>query len=274
MYYAIVEEMDFEEATEYDWELIDGQKRYRWYKNARNSVHLISACDANHDIDNQDFSDLKLYYDSVEWVAKNDPEALIYIMGTLTKPVTQIVKDKLLYHLAEFGYYKSCAVVKEHLASYPAPPERTFERKKKKAIKDVEENIVEAYKVISERLYKFKTEEKQKLYDKNFSDAFGSLLNIWGLSKEDLTESLPLLEWLFENSADDLKQLFSLKLCEEIKDQFLQVLAEKEMYKLHTFINEIIETPIMDFYYDIPPYNPTMKNRLIMPDFEEEDDDV
>jgi hypothetical protein len=153
------------------------------------------------------------------------------------------------------------------------PPERTFERKKTKAIKAVENKIVKEYKEISERLLKLKNEVKEKLYDERILNSIGALLNVWGLNKTYLIDSLDEMEWLYDNSQKDLKQIFNVKWCKEIKDQFLQVLTENELYKLYTFIDEVIEIHEMDFYYDIPPYNPNMKGVLRMPDFFDDDDD-
>ena len=254
MYYEEVKKMDYEKADVYDWEIVDGMPRYRWYKHARFAVDMISDCDNNHDIDNQDFSDMKYFYDCMEWVTQKDPEALVYIMGTLTDPVVPVVKDKLIEHLSTLGYYRASAIVKEHLAILPVPRERNFERKRAKAIKEVKDKFVERYIASSELLFKFKTENKDKIYDKRLSSNFGVLLNPWGSTNSYLTDYLPFLDWLLENSPDDLKQLFSVSLCKEMKDQFLQLLTGYEMYKLCAFLNETIETHTMDFYFDIPPY--------------------
>ena len=258
MYYAIIEGMSNLQSAAYQWEIIDGRKRYRWYKLALNSVHLIESCDADHDIEDQDFSDMKEFYDCVEWVAKNDPEALVYIMGTLTKPVPHIVKEKLVFHLSQLDYYNSVAIVKNHLASHPGDKKRYFNRRKEKAIKNIELNIVKRYKEISDQLYKYKTEEKHKLFDENLTDAFGVVLNP-SISRKEMSDSLASMEWLRVNDPEALKQKLSIKMCKEVKDKLLKSLAEEELYELYTFINQCIETYKMDFYFDIPPYNPDFR---------------
>lgn len=273
MYYKEVEKMDMETATSFDWEKIDGQPRYRWYKNARNSVELIARYDNHHEIKDHDYSDHKLYFDSIEWVTQNDPEALEYIMGTLSKPVTQLVKDKIIHQLTKLGYYEACAIVKKHLRSYPVPEERTFQRKRAEAIKEVELHFVNHVKNISIGLYKFKTEEKHKLFDESLQDAFGWLLRIRPVYKNLMIKRLPQLEWLYENSPKDAKKLFSFKACTEIKEQFLQILADNEYFKLCSFIDKNLEVHEMDFYYKIPPFVPEQKNGLIDPLFDDDEDD-
>ncbi len=255
MFYDIIENMDFEEEDEYSWEIIDGQPRYRWYKDALNSVHLIECSDANHNIDNENFSDLKPWYDGVKWVTQNDPEALKYIMGVLTEPVTHIVKEKFLDNLKKLEYYKACAIVNEHLRSYPVPKERTLKRNKEKSLSDISFLVIRI-KSTSDLLYKAKTKQQHKLHDEELKECLGALLNIDGLLGGNIEKEILAMEWLRENSPDDVKNQFTEKVCIEIKDQLIRILSEYEKYKLCSFLKELIETYGLPDYYNIPPYIP------------------
>lgn len=254
MFYDIIDKLDFLESDKYAWEEIDGQPRYRWYKNALNSVYMISSIDDIRDIDNISFDDLGIYYDSVAWVANNDPKALEHIMGTLVEPVTDIVKQKLLNYLLERKYYKSCAIVKKHLASFPVPAERTFTRKKEKFTKDVNENIATQIYHLSNVLVTVKTANKEKLYEPEMKDSLSKLLNFESFSDHLIYEHLDSLEWLRENALDELKEMFTAEVCPETKDNLLTYLAQKELYSLCQFFKETLQVFEMPFYFEIPPY--------------------
>ena len=174
MYYDEIEKLDPSEEMDYSWEMVDGQPRYRWYKNSINAVHLIECSDNHHDIEGSSFSDLKIYYESVDWVAHNDPEALVYIMSKITKPVTHVVKKKFLECLEALKCYEACAIVKESLVSFPVPEERTHLRKRKKALKDIE-TFVAFMDSASNLLFQLKTEEPQKLNNEALTDSLATL---------------------------------------------------------------------------------------------------
>lgn len=264
-----------EEVDDYLWEMVDGQPRYRWYKNSINSVHLIECSDRHHDIDDSSFSDLKIYYESVNWVAHNDPEALAHIMGIITKPVTHIVKEKFLECLEALKYYEACAIVKESLASIPVPKERTHQRKKDKALEDIR-RLVGRVASASSLLFKFKTEEPQILNDKENYNSLGRLLNIVGAFSEEIPLEIDAMEWLRKYAPDDLKKQFTQRVCIEIKDQLVGIIAKKEKFKLCTFFNEILKTNDLQGYFEIPPYIPDSESKLFNDsDFlsDDEDDD-
>ncbi|MDM8160862.1 hypothetical protein QUH73_13645 [Labilibaculum sp. K2S] len=260
MFYDIVNKMDLHEATAYEWEEIDGKPRYRWYKYALNSVYMISSIDDICDIDDISFNDLGTYYDSVAWVAKNDPKALVYIMRTLVEPVTDIVKQKLLSHLLERKYYKSCAIVEKHLVSFPVPAERTFTRKKEKSIKDVNKYIAKRIYALSNLLYELKTKDKEKLYMPEIQDPLSNLLNFESFSADLFREDLDSLEWLLQNAPDEIKEMFTTKICQETKDRLLTYLAQKERYSLCQFFKETLPVFEMPFYFEIPPYSKEIVN--------------
>ncbi len=262
-----------EEVDDYLWEMVDGQPRYRWYKKSINSVHLIECRDRNHDIDDSSFSDLKIYYESVNWVAHNDPEALAHIMGIITKPVTHIVKEKFLECLEALKYYEACAIVKENLVSIPVPAERTHERKRKKALEDIK-MFVAFMGSASNLLFELKTKEPQKLKNKELKNSLGTLLNIDGMYGKEIPLVIDAMEWLRENSPDDLKKQYSKKVCIEIKDQLIGIIAKKEKFKLCTFFNEILITNDLQGYFEIPPYTPDSESKLFNDsDFLSDDED-
>ena len=254
MFYDIIDKLDFLESDRYTLEKIDGQARYRWYKYALNSVYMISSIDDLRDIDNISFDDLGTYYDSVAWVAKNDPKALEYIMGTLTEPVTDIVKQKLLDNLQERKYYRSCAIVEKYLTSFPVPLERTFTRKKEKYTKEVNERIAMQVYQLSDLLVLLKTTDKEKLYKTKMKNALSKLLNFESFSDYFIREHLDSMEWLLKNTPDDLKEMFTVEICQETKDNFINYLAKRELYALCQFFSETVKVRKMSFYFEIPPY--------------------
>ncbi|BAX82096.1 hypothetical protein [Labilibaculum antarcticum] len=260
MFYDIIDKLDFSESDKYAWEEIDGKPRYRWYKYALNSVYMISSIDDLRDIDNISFDDLGAYYDSVAWVAKNDPDALKHIMGTLVEPVTDIVKQKLLSHLLKRKYYESCAIVEKYLISFPVPPERTFTRKKEKFTKDVNENIAKQIYHLSNLLVTLKTTGKEKLYEPEMTDSLSKLLNFESFSDYLIREHLDSLEWLRQNALDELKEMFTVEICTETKDNLLTYLAQKELYSLCQFFKETLQVLEMPFYFEIPPYHKKITN--------------
>jgi hypothetical protein len=272
MFYDIVDKLSYPESDEYAWEEIDGKPRYRWYKYALNSVYMISSIDDICDIDDIRFDDLGHYYDSVAWVAKNDPEALEHIMGTLVKPVTDIVKQKLLSHLLERKYYKSCAIVEKHLVSFPVPPERTFTRKKEKFTKNVNENIAKQIYHLSNLLVTLKTTGKEKLYEPEMTDSLSKLLNFESFSDHLIREHLDSLKWLLQNAPDETKEMFTSKICPETKDNLLAYLAQKELYSLCQFFKETLQVFEMPFYYEIPPYQIEVMNEEEEDYFDEDED--
>lgn len=272
MFYDIVDKLSYPESDEYAWEEIDGKPRYRWYKYALNSVYMISSIDDICDIDDIRFDDLGHYYDSVAWVAKNDPEALEHIMGTLVKPVTDIVKQKLLSHLLERKYYKSCAIVEKHLVSFPVPPERTFTRKKEKFTKNVNENIAKQIYHLSNLLVTLKTTGKEKLYEPEMTDSLSKLLNFESFSDHLIREHLDSLEWLLQNAPDETKEMFTAEICPETKDNLLTYLAQKELYSLCQFFKETLQVFEMEFYFEIPPYQIEVMNEEEEDYFDEDED--
>lgn len=246
--------MDDMEAMDYDWEEVDGKPRYRWYKYALNSVYMISSIDDVRDIENIEFDDLGAWYECVAWVADNDPEALEHIMGKLIKPVTDIVKQKLLGNLEALNYYSSCAIVKKHLRSQPAPAERTFQRKKVKFTESVSEDIAKQIFSMSEMLVNFKTTAKEKLYTDDLREPLSKLLNMESFAGKQIEQNLEALDWLLKNCQDDLKGVFDKPILIEIKENFLNYLASKELYKLCTLLEDCIPIKESDFYFEIPPY--------------------
>lgn len=271
MFYDEIEKLDSSQQMDYSWEMVDGQPRYRWYKNSINAVHLIECSDNNHDIENSSFSDLKPYYDSVDWVAHNDPEALVYIMSKITKPVTYIVKKKFLEGLEALKCYEACAIVKESLVSFPVPEERTHQRKREKALEDIE-TFVAFMDSASNLLFKLKTEEPQKLYIEELKESLGTILNIDGLISKHIPLAIDAMEWLRENSPDDLKKQYSQKVCIEIKDQLIGLFAKNEKFKLCTFIQDILKTNDLPGYFEIPPFNPNLISEDLDFDSDEDDD--
>ena len=273
MFYDELAKMDEDEEMDYMWEEVDGQPRYRWYKNSLNAVHLIEHIDKLRDIENSSFSDLEHYYNSVNWVAHNDPEALKHIMCEITKPVTEIVKEKFLENLEALKYYEACAIVKESLESIPIPPERTHQRKKEKALEDIR-LFVSNVESASEILFKLKTEYPHQLHNEEIRDNLGTLLNIDSLFSIDIPKAIDAMEWLRENAPADLKKQFTNKACIEIKDQLIRQLAEEEKFKLCSFINDTLKTHDLPDYFEIPAYNPNQKNELFPDsDFLSDDDD-
>lgn len=257
MYYNDVDKMDSFKARDYQWQEVDGKPRYRWYKYALNSVHMILDCDKNFDIDHADFSDLKVWYDSAEWVAKNDEDALKYIYTELVPPVTRIVKDKYIDCLSNLGHYKSCAMAMKHIKSYPVPHERTLERKKKKAIENIEKSLVLSLKGMDQMLVKFKAEIPEKLNSSKdeLRRSFSVLLNLEArFYGEASGKSLEYMEWMRENAPDKLEEIFSIEISLEIKNQLLDLLTEKELYRLHEFLDKTIRVKPASFYYEVPAY--------------------
>lgn len=272
MYYDEVEKMSPDAADDFDMEEIDGQPRYRWYKNALNSTYFIEQTDKRVDIDNIFFYDLEDYFISVDWVFRNDCETLVFIMGERIAPVTEPVKEKFLFHLTKMGYYGACAVVKEHLRSYPVPPERTFNRKKEKVLKDVSEKIARKLYSTSKQLFEFKINDKEKLFDPDKQVAFGVILNINGMDKDYILNSLDSLIWLYNNSREELDNLFNKVMCVEIKDAFIKILSDKELFDLCIYFQIRIAIFNMDFYYDIPPYEPDKLPSIIAPFLDDDED--
>ena len=271
MFYDDLDKMDDYEKSDYCWEMVDGLPRYRRYKNSINVVHLIKSSDDHHNIENSSFADLEYYYDSVNWVALNDPEALKHIMGEINKPVNDLVKKKFLKNLEALKYFEACVIVKKYLAAFPVPIERTHQREREKALKDID-FLVCRLKSTSELLYKFKTEQQEKLYDENLKDSLGTILKIDGLFKSYIPKEIEAMEWLRINSANDLREQYSFKVCIEIKDQLINILSENEKFKLCDFINKTLGTHDMPYYYEIPPHNPNQKSRFYS-DYDDDDDD-
>lgn len=275
MYFDEIDKLNSENEMDYLWEMVDGQPRYRWYKNTINSVHLIECSDNHHEIDDSSFSNLKYYYESVDWVAHNDPEALAHIMGIITKPVTHIVKKKFLQSLEALKYYEACAIVKESLVSIPAPAERTHERKREKALEDIRRFVI-SVKSASNVLFDLKKDDFQNLDidDLDIKNSLGTLLNIDGLFSDYIPQAIDAMEWLRENSPDDLKKQYTKKVCNEIKDQLIGIIAKREKFKLCAFLKEILKTFELPGYFKIPPYNPNYKSRLSLDsDFLSDDED-
>ena len=220
MYYHGVNKMDSFKAMDYEWQEIDGKPRYRWYKYALNSVQMILDCDEKFDIDHVEFSDLKVWYDSVEWVANNDEEASKYIYAELVPPVLQIVKDKYIDCLTDLGHYKSCAIAMKYLRSSPVPSERTPVRKKEKAIDNIEKSLVLSLKGVDQMLVKFKAEIPEKLKSSNdeLRHSLGVLLNLdaqfYGESSDKIFD---YMGWIRINAPDSLKEIFLIEISLENK---------------------------------------------------------
>lgn len=272
MFYELIDKMDYRERDAYMWKEVDGKPLYRWYKYALNSVYMISSVDEVRDIENVSFDDLDPWYESVVWVAKNDPEALVYIMSELIDPVTDIVKQKLLENLKAREYYTACDIVKKNLASFPVPPERTFARKKEQAIKIVEKNIADKIYSSSMLLSQIKKMDKKKLYEKDVQEPLNSLLNIERYADNYLDDNLEYIEWLLENAPEDLQAIFTKEICLEVKDNFLDYLSKKEYYHLCQFFSENLKEKEMSFYYKILPYTKKMQESGLFEDEEDEDE--
>ncbi len=255
MFYDELDKIDPEDEVDYCWEMIDGMPRYRWYKNALNTLYFIEICDDKFDIEDSCFSDLKYHYDSVHWVAQNDPEALEYIMSELQKPVTHIVKKKFLENLEKLEYYRACGIVKEHLVSHQAPAERTFIREKEKAFKNID-YLMTRINTSSELLYEYKTENQEELYDKKLEKNMGVLFTVAGMYKDDVFREVGVMDWFRENSPEDLEKMFDKKICKEIKDQVLNIAAKLEKFELCNFLKQIIKTYEFSDYFEVPPYTP------------------
>ncbi len=257
MYYEEINKKSRDESWAYMEEMIDGKPRYRWYKLALNSVYMISDLDDKFDIDHRSFSDLGVWYEAAEWVAANDPEALVHIMAELVPPVTDIVKQKLLEGLTREGHYMACAIVEQHLQSYPVPEERTFKRYKAKAVDCINTRIVNILKGNCKQLETIKIDHRDKLFseDPEIEKALSVLAHIeFTLYGEHLEESLRYLEWLRINDPDELKQLFSFSVCLEMKEQILTLLEKAELFHLYTLIDKCISIKPSDFYCKIQPY--------------------
>ncbi|MCP4177181.1 MAG: hypothetical protein GY756_05380 [bacterium] len=269
MYYDIIDKMDFEEEEEYSTEIVDGQERYRWYNHIINSLDFIGSCDAHHNIDNQDFSELEDWYKGVNWVMENDPEALVHIMSNLTEPVTEIVKEKFLENLQELEYYMACAIIKEHLRTYPVPEERTFIRAKEKMIKNMG-RFFSRLDLASSVLYKFKTEHSEMLADKETKDNISGLLNIKSGLKRYTEEEIEAMEWLRINSPESMKEKFKEPVCIEIKDKVIEFMSKFEKFELCEFLTKIIKIHGLPDYYQIPLPKPEIDPEL---DFLYDEDD-
>ncbi|RKD94563.1 hypothetical protein [Marinifilum flexuosum] len=255
MYYDIVNNMDDDKATEYDWEIVIGKPRYRWYKYALNSVYMISSVDEKFDIEDVSFDDLDPWYECVDWVAKNDPEALAHIMSKLVDPVNTIVKKKLLENLEIKEYYSACLIVDINLRSKPEPKKRNLNRKKEKYHKIVSKDIVNQLEGMSQMLYNIKTTAKEKLHKKDLQEPLSYLLNTEKFAGTKIDLYIEALVWMHTNTPDELRKLFDFEILIEIKDNFINYLATKELYKLCSFLKKYIPAKEMDFYFDIPPYS-------------------
>uniref|UniRef100_UPI0032166BF4 hypothetical protein n=1 Tax=uncultured Draconibacterium sp. TaxID=1573823 RepID=UPI0032166BF4 len=274
MYYDECKNMSGWQLAAYQDDIIDGKPRYRWYKLALNSVYMISMCDDKFDIDHCDFKDLKVWYDAAEWVAINDPEALQHIMGERIPPVTDIVKEKLMAGLINLGYYKSCSIVKKHLNSYPVPEERTKERYLQKAIKYLDSNVVSTLRGSSQMLEKLKKEKLEIFYEEDIKsqNALSVIVHIgFHLNGEKLDNSLLYMEWMRTNALGKLKEMFSLQVSKEIKDQLLCFIKDAEFYRLYTFIDNTISVKSSEYYFEIRPYVPDSRDSLS--EFIDMDDD-
>lgn len=278
MYYDECKKMKQLQLWAYQDEVIDGKPRYRWYKLALNSVYMISMCDDNHDIDKQDFSDLKTWYEATDWVAQNAPDALVHIMHDCIQPVTAIVKEKLLEGLSRLGYFKASATVQKHLGSYAVPKERTKKRYLEKAEKYIETNVVSIMNANCSMLENFKKKYPEKLVgnkDTDFNQSLAVILNIGSyLRNEYLDNSLLYMEWMRVNTPEQLKELFSFEVSIEIKEQLLGIIVDEEFFRLHKFINETIIEKTTLFYFEVPPY--IRSRRAILGDYfdmNEDDDD-
>ncbi len=252
-----LEKNNWVKAHEYNWEHIDGMPRYRWYKYALNAVASINQCDKDFDINQTDFSHLKSYFDAVEWVAQKDSKSLIYIMEKLTPPVTQIVKDKFILHLSKLEYYKSCHIAQTYLHSYPVPLRRTFIRKQKEALKNINTHIIETLKSRSTVMQQLKRDVPEKFKNPNqeTQDAFSILLNIDSQNGiETINKQLGNMLWLYKNNRNALSHLFDIKIYAEIKDVFLTALESTQEYGLYILLRDAIQTNASDDYYLIPPY--------------------
>lgn len=269
MYYDIVENMDDDKADQYDWEIVDGKPRYRWYKYALNSVYMISSIDEKINIEDIPFDDLDPWYECVDWVAKNDPEALMHIMSKLVDPVHNIVKKKLLENLEDREYYSACVIVEAYLQSKPEPKERIFNRQKEKYTKVVNTDIVQQLEDMSQMLHNIKTTAKEKLYKKDLQEPLSYLLNVEKFAGSKIDGFIEALEWMHKNSPEELKLIFNTQILIEIKDNFLNYLATQELYHLCSFLSKCIPIIEMDFYFEIPPYTEEFSDD----DFESFDDD-
>jgi len=274
MYYDEIKQKSHEERWMYSDEVVDGKPRYRWYKMALSTVDLISGCDDKFDIARCSFKDLAPWYEAAEWVALNDPEALVHIMRNLIPPVNNLVKQKLMEGLSREGDYKACAIVQQHLRSFPVPEERTFSRRKKKAVEYINMHVINVVKGNCAQLEKFKADCPDKLLsnDPEIQKALSVALHIeFFLFGECLDKSLGYLEWMRLNAPDELKQLFSFSICPETKEQLLKLFEKAELFRLHTFIDKCITIKPDDFYYLAQPY--VRSRRDILSDYIDMDDD-
>ncbi|WP_297093321.1 hypothetical protein [uncultured Draconibacterium sp.] len=274
MFYEEINKKSRDECNAYMEEMVDGKPRYRWYKLALNSVYMIADLDDKFDIDHRSFSDLEVWYEAAEWVAVNDREALVHIMAELVPPVTDIVKQKLLEGLIREGHYKACAIVKQHLQSNPVPEERTFKRNKAKAVDCIKTRIVNILKGNCKQLEAIKNDHRDKLFseDPEIQKALSVLVHIeFTLYGERLEESLRYLEWLRLNDPDELKQLFSISVSLEIKEQILSLLEKAELFHLYNIIDKCISIKPSSFYCHIQPY--VRSSRDILGNYIDMDDD-
>lgn len=247
----------FSKEWDYTEEIVDGKKRYRWYKHALNSVHELIECDRWFDISPHNFEEFNYLFEGVQWVTKNDPRSLEYIMSELTPTVNQIVKDKLIEILKDFEYFDACAIIKEHLKSKPNDPVQAYEQKRKRVLKKIEPyaKTIEDKSSLLQSL-RLSSYDKMQSKEQHLVEAFSVLLNLdrdGGLKK--LQENIDDLDWLYKNDQDLLAHLFSDELCLETKDLFLKPFIILEEYELLTFFKTKIPVFQTDFpYYEIPPY--------------------
>ncbi|WP_421919538.1 hypothetical protein [Marinifilum sp.] len=274
MYYDIVNQMDDDEASDYDWEIVDGKPRYRWYKYALNSVYMISSVDEKCNIETVSFDDLDAWYECVNWVAKNDPEALMHIMSKLVDPVNPIVKTKLLESLEKSEYYSACLIVDTHLRIKEEPKERDFNRKKEKYSKIADEDIAKQLIGMSQILHSLKTTAKNKLYEEKLQEPISYLLNIEKFARTKTNKFIETLQWMIENAPEDLKRIFNTEIQIEIRDNFLNYFAEREHYQLCSFMMKCIPVIETDFYFDIPPYKDEYDDEAYFGEDEDEDEEL
>ncbi len=261
-YYYICEKLDakedsFQDSLDYDEEIIDGQKRYRWYKNALNSVHELILFDKHFDISPHKFEEFNYLFEGVLWVTKNDPKSLEYIMSELTPTVNQVVKDKLLEIIKGTGCFDSCAIIQKHLGSKPNDPVQAYEQKRRSVVKKLEayaKTIVEKSSLLQSLMHS--AFDKMDSKEPRLVEAFGVLLNIdrhEGL--KSLKDNIDELVWLYINDRELLAHLFSEELCLETKDLFLKPFITLEQYELLTFFKTNIPVLQTGFpYYKIPTY--------------------
>ena len=240
MFYDKIKDQKPENRELWYWDIIDGKPLCQWYHDAENTINILSILEerAEFEIDVSKFS---YYFRSYEWVHKNDPDALKYILSKLHEPVSEIVKENVILLLNHYELYTITELVNKFLRVKKNKKLRLFIRQlhlKRKTLTRFINNI-NSKQCLLEHV---KSNSEKFSESHSFRDIL-LMINFCDTRKntKDFKEYIQTLIWFLNHSPNDLDKGLPKLLHEELLDQIVNYCVQHDYFELLMYLKTHIK---------------------------------